>query len=90
MLGESGERQIEPSHGWFLPQFPFALRITGAQQLHQVKRMFGGIGKMLFSTYSQAYNGQHPMVTFGEPLEHVITLRGPFLWGVRCVCGVAP
>ena len=26
------------------------------------------------------------MVTFGEPLEHVIILRGKFLWGVRCVC----
>ena len=25
------------------------------------------------------------MVTFGEPLEHVITLRGPLLWCV-CVC----
>ena len=30
-----------------------SLRITGAQQLHQVKRMIGGIGNMLFSTYSQ-------------------------------------
>ena len=30
-----------------------SLRTTGAQQLHQVKRMIGGIGNMLFSTDSQ-------------------------------------
>ena len=31
-------------------------RINGAQQLHQVKRMIGGLGNMLFSTYSQTEN----------------------------------
>ena len=30
---------------------------------------------MLFSTYAQTLNGQHPAVTLG----HVTTLRGPFL-----------
>ena len=34
-----------------------SLRITGAQQLHQVKQMIGRIGKVLFSTYSQTENG---------------------------------
>ena len=29
------------------------LRITGSQQLRQVKRMIRGIGNMLFSVYSQ-------------------------------------
>ena len=33
-----------------------SLKITGSQQLHQVKRMIGGIGNVLFSTYSQTYN----------------------------------
>ena len=33
-----------------------SLRITGAQQLHQVKRMIGGLGNVLFSTYSQVEN----------------------------------
>ena len=29
----------------------------GAQQLHQVKRMSGGLGNVLFSTCSQTLNG---------------------------------
>ena len=33
-----------------------ALKITGAQQLHQVKRMIGGLGNMLLSVYSQTEN----------------------------------
>ena len=49
ILGFLGERQTEPPHTWFSPQW-----LTGTQQLHQVKRMFGGIGNMLFSTFSQA------------------------------------
>ena len=34
-----------------------SLRITGAQQLYQVKRMIRGIGNVLFSTYSQTKHG---------------------------------
>ena len=34
-----------------------SLRITGAEHLHQVKRMIGGIGHVLFWTYSQTLNG---------------------------------
>ena len=30
---------------------------NGAQQLHQVKRMIGGFGNVLFSIYSQTLNG---------------------------------
>ena len=30
---------------------------NGAQQLHQVKRMIGGFGNVLFSTFSQTLNG---------------------------------
>ena len=34
-----------------------SLRITGAQQLHQVKQMIGRIGNMPCSNYSQTENG---------------------------------
>ena len=30
---------------------------NGAQQLHQVKQMIGGLGNVLFSIYSQTLNG---------------------------------
>ena len=38
------------------------------QQLHEVKRMIGGLGNVLFSTCSQTLNGKEPRVSFGEPL----------------------
>ena len=41
--------------------------------------MIGGIGNVLFSTYSQTLNGLRSSGYFGEPLGQVITLRGPFL-----------
>ena len=41
--------------------------------------MFGGIGNVLLSTYSQTENGEDPLVSFGEPLGHVITPRGEIL-----------
>ena len=44
------ERQIEPSHDWFFQCFS---RTAEDEQLHQAKRMMGGIGDMLFSIYSQ-------------------------------------
>ena len=40
-----------------------SLRITGVQQLHQVKRMIGGIRNMLFSVYFQTENVQEPVLT---------------------------
>ena len=40
---------------------------------YEGKRMIGGIGHVLLSTYSQTDNGEDPLVSFGEPLEQVIT-----------------
>ena len=40
-----------------------SLRIIGVQQLHWVKRMIGGIGNMLLSTYSQTENRKGPRVS---------------------------
>ena len=34
---------------------------------------------MLFSSCSRTLNGSDSMISFGEPLKHVITLRGPFM-----------
>ena len=34
---------------------------------------------MLLSTYSQSENGEDPLVFFGEPLNHVITIHGQIL-----------
>ena len=41
---------------------------NGARQLHQVKRMIGGLGNVLFAIYSQTLNGKDPRVSFGEPV----------------------
>ena len=41
--------------------------------------MIGGIGNVLLSTYSQSENGEDPLVFFGEPLNHVITMHGQIL-----------
>ena len=43
-------------------------RLLKLEQLHQIQRMIGGIGDMLFSTYSQTLNGQDSKVASGEPL----------------------
>ena len=40
-----------------------SLRITGAGQLHQAQRMFGGIDKVLLLTHSQTENGEDPLVS---------------------------
>ena len=39
--------------------------------------MIGGLAHVFFSTYSQTFNDEDPMVTSGEPLEQVTTPRGP-------------
>ena len=41
--------------------------------------MIGGIGNMLFSTYSQTSKCERSKGFFGEPLKHVITPRGQIL-----------
>ena len=53
--------------------------VSGVEQLYQAMRMIAGIGNVLFSTCSQTSNEQDLRVSFGEPLKHVITLRGPFI-----------
>ena len=66
--GGEGERLIEPSGPkfpsrllklnslvtirWLIPS-TVSLRRTGVEQLHQVKRMIGGIADMLISIYFQ-------------------------------------
>ena len=58
--------------GWVGVVFvvPSAVSFTTA---YEGKRMIGGIGHVLLSTYSQTDNGEDPLVSFGEPLEQVIT-----------------
>ena len=56
-----------------------SLWIPGAEQLYQTRRMLGGIGNVLFSTLFSNFKWVRSSVTFGEPLMHVITLRGPFM-----------
>ena len=60
---------------------PEWLRITGAQQLQNVWKNREHVVLDLFSNLKWVT----PMVTFGERLEHVLTLRGLFCR----VCGVA-
>ena len=43
------------------------------------KRMIWGLGHALFSTYSQTLKWVTSCASSGEPLEQVITLRGPFM-----------
>ena len=47
--------------------------------------MIGGIGNVLFSTYAQTSHGKDPVLTSGEPLEQVITLRGPISVSIKMV-----
>ena len=52
-----GWRKTNRTNSQLVPS-AVSLRITGADQLHQVKRMIRGIGHVLFSTYSQTYYGE--------------------------------
>ena len=55
-----------------------SLRITGAQQLHQVMRMIGGIGNMLLSIYSDT-KCVRSKIFFVNLWGQVIALRGQIL-----------
>ena len=55
------------------------VRRAGVEQLYQEKGMIGGIGNVLFSTYSQTLKWVRSKGFFGEPLKHVITVRGQIL-----------
>ena len=58
--------------GWvgvvFVVPSAVSLKTAETEQLCQGKRVIGGIGHVLFSTYSQTDNGEDRLVTFGEPL----------------------
>ena len=56
-----------------------SLRVCGAQHLKWVKRMVRGIGNVPCSTFSPTENESDPVVTFGEPLKHMLTLIGQIL-----------
>ena len=45
-----------------------SLRIAETEQRYQAKRMIGGIGDMLLSTYSPTENGLRSTGFFGGPL----------------------
>ena len=47
---------------WLIPS-AVSLRIAETEQLYQAQRMFGGIGNVLLSTYSQTENGEDPLVS---------------------------
>ena len=75
--GEEGGCGGAGDGGWVGVVFvvPSAVSLTTAEieQRYEGKRMIGGIGHVLLSTYSQTDNGEDPLVSFGEPLEQVIT-----------------
>ena len=55
-------------------------KIAETEQLHQAQRMIGGIGNVLFSRpILTLENRKDPKVSCGEPLKHVITVRGQIL-----------
>ena len=70
--GEEGGCGGGGDGGWVGVVFvvPSAVSLTTAEteQVYQGKRMIGGIGHVLLSTYSQTVNGEDPLVSFGEPL----------------------
>ena len=69
--------------GWvgvvFVVPSAVSLRTAETEQFYQGKRMIGGIGNMLFSAYSQTSKWKRSKTFFGEPLKHVIILRGQIL-----------
>ena len=70
-----------------------SLRIAETEQLYQAKRMIGGMGDVLLSTYSQTENGKDPRVSLVDFWGQVMTLRGQILVGrtdddpLLLVCG---
>ena len=69
--GEEGGSGGGGDGGWvgvvFVVRSAVSFRTVETEQLYQGKRMIGGIGHVLFSTYSQTDYGEDP--PFGEPLE---------------------
>ena len=56
-----------------------SLRIAETEQLYQAKRMIGGIGNVLLSTYSRTESGYDPRVSLVDLWGQVMTLRGQIL-----------
>ena len=54
VVEEGGRREETNRIIWSLIPSEVSLRIAETEQLYQVKRMFGGIGNVLFATYSQS------------------------------------
>ena len=74
LLGRSGERRIEPSGSWFPLKFPSFSGKSG---------LICRTENALFSNFSQTSNGHDPVLTSFEPLEQVITPRGPFVVNIK-------
>ena len=51
----------------------------GKEQIHQAQRMIGGIGNVLFYRPILKLENGKSKSFFGEPLKHVITIRGQIL-----------
>ena len=62
MVEEGEEGGDKPKQSQLIPS-AVPLRITETEQLFQAQRMFGGIGNVLLSTYSQTENGEDPLVS---------------------------
>ena len=75
LVEEEEEGGDKPNHVTLLS----VPRIAETEQLLQAQRMIGGIGNLLLSTYSQTESGEGPLFSFGEPLNHVIPIRGQIL-----------
>ena len=76
LLGQRSERSIEPSRSWFFRSFP---RRAGVQQHHQESEGLEESGTCRVRPIPKLIWVKNSFVSFGEPLGHVITLRGPCL-----------
>ena len=61
-MEEVEEGGDKPKQSQLIPS-AVSLRIAETEQLYQARRMFGGIGDMLLSTYSQTENGEDPLAS---------------------------
>ena len=58
--GRGGRRQTETVT---IDSSAVSLRIAETGHLYEAQQMFGGIGDVLLSTYSQTENGEDPLVS---------------------------
>ena len=62
VVEEGEEGGDKPKQSQLIPS-AVSLNIAETEQLYQAQRMFGGIGNVLLSTYSQTENGEDPLVS---------------------------